>query len=192
MRLNLAIAATLLLHPMHAQAEPAAEPVQVSICYDFGCKSRDSVTLNQEFSALFSRLFQPTANSPLEERRQIAAAIAYLERYVGKITGTSQDIGGNYDPEREYPGQMDCVDESTNATQYLKYMQKLGLLHWHHPVARRHRSLFLIDGHWTAVIEENESGQRYAVDSWYHDNGQPPEIQPLEDWLKRRRPTTIK
>ncbi len=27
------------------------------------------------------------------------------------------------------------------------------------------------------------SGQSYAVDSWFHDNGVPAEIVPLPDWL---------
>jgi hypothetical protein len=36
--------------------------------------------------------------------------------------------------------------------------------------------------HTTAVIEETASGDRYAVDSWFLDNGQPPYIARLEVW----------
>lgn len=36
--------------------------------------------------------------------------------------------------------------------------------------------------HTTAVISETVSGRRFAVDSWFHDNGQPPEIVALDIW----------
>lgn len=160
----------------------------IGICHEFGCKQRTEVVISDAFARSLTPFFTPQAASPTTERRQIAASIAYLEARVGDVTGTDRDIGGNYDPERDYPGQMDCIDESRNTTTYLRLLESLGLLHWHRPIGRRFRSPFLVDGHWTAVIEEKRSGQRYAVDSWYHDNGQPPEIQPLEDWLRRKRP----
>ena len=163
---------------------------EITICHEFGCKEQTPVEITTAFSRSLARLFEPPPRSAAEERDRIARAIAWLERRVGAVTGTDRDIGGNYDPERDYPGQMDCIDESRNSTTYLRLLDSLGLLRWHRPVERRYRSLFLIDGHWTAVIEEKSGGKRYAVDSWYHDNGEPPEIQPLADWLKRKRPAT--
>lgn len=163
----------------------------IDICYGFGCKHQETMIFDAELAAMLGRLFLPLAADAAQERKQIARAIAYLERHVGRYVGTSADIGGNFDPTRSYPRrfQLDCIDESRNTTTYLNYLDHLGLLHWHQPTARQHRSRFLFDGHWTAVIEETPSGQRYAVDSWYHDNGEPPEIQPLVDWLQRKHPT---
>ncbi len=162
----------------------------IEICYGFGCKRQATLVLGDAPAEMLGRLFQPAAANGAQERGQIARAIAYLERHVGRITGTDRDVGGNYDSERDYPRryQLDCIDESRNTTTYLRYLDRLGLLRWHRPMARHYRSRFLVDGHWTAVIEETGSGRRFAVDSWYHDNGEPPEIQPLEDWLKRKRP----
>jgi hypothetical protein len=37
--------------------------------------------------------------------------------------------------------------------------------------------------HNTAVIQEISSGDRYAVDSFYHASGERPEIVPLQQWL---------
>ena len=37
--------------------------------------------------------------------------------------------------------------------------------------------------HWTAVIKENRTGQRYAVDSWLYDKGENPAVVKVEDWL---------
>jgi len=160
----------------------------ITICHDFGCKAQTEVDVSPPLVRSLAGLFEPPPKSAAEERDRIARAIAYLEQRIGALTGTDRDIGGNYDPERDYPHQMDCIDESRNSTTYLRLLDSLGLLRWHRPVERRYRSLFLIDGHWTAVVEEIETGKRWAVDSWYHDNGQPPEIQPLADWLKRKRP----
>ncbi len=164
-----------------------ASGTELKICHGFGCKQQTEVVITDAFARSVAALFDPPATTPAAEREQIARAIAYLERQIGQVTGTDRDIGGNYDPDRDYPGQMDCIDESRNTTTYLRLLDDLGLLRWHRPVERRYRSRFLIDGHWTAVVEEKPSGQRYAVDSWFHDNGQPPEIQPLEDWLARKR-----
>jgi hypothetical protein len=161
---------------------------QLDICYDFGCKHKKSVELSTPAIKKLSHLFDPQPNNASDERRRIQQAIALLEEIVGEIAGTSQDIGGNYDPNREYPRQMDCIDESTNTTRYLKLLDQLNLLKWHRPKMRVYRSRFFIDGHWTAVIEERHNQKPFAVDSWYGDNGQPPEIQPLSDWLKRKRP----
>mgnify|MGYP006950043666 CR=1 FL=1 len=43
---------------------------------------------------------------------------------------------------------------------------------------------FIIFGwpHTTAVVEEVASGERWAVDSWFHDNGVAPEILELPRW----------
>ena len=175
--------ATLLLPFNQLNASP-----QIDICYDFGCKRQKTVEFGAPAVEALQRLFNPEPDNAKDERTRIRQAIALLEHIVGEAAGTSQDIGGNYDPNRDYPKQMDCIDESTNTTHYLKLLDQLSLLKWHQPKPRKYRSRFLIDGHWTAVIEETRNQQQYAVDSWYRDNGEAPEIQPLADWLKRKRP----
>ena len=37
--------------------------------------------------------------------------------------------------------------------------------------------------HQTAIIVERETSQRFAIDSWFHDNGHDAETIPLADWL---------
>ncbi len=177
---------TLLAVASHSWATDHA----IDICYGFGCKQQATMVVDDALAEMLGRLFQPVATTAAQEREQIARAIAYLERHVGKAVGTDADIGGNFDPNRSYPQryQLDCIDESRNTTSYLRLLKQLGLLRWHQPLDRRYRSRFLIDGHWTAVIENMENSKQFAVDAWYHDNGQPPEIQPLEDWLQRKRP----
>jgi len=84
---------------------------------------------------------------------------------------------------------MDCVDESTNTMVYLTMLQNSNLLHWHtveHRVSRGIMSFQL--PHFTAVIRDGESGIKYAVDSWFLDNGQPPFIVPIDEWQAGWKP----
>ena len=74
-------------------------------------------------------------DSPAEERRAIAYAIAWMERQVALTVGTatdrpSVDFGGSGDPT-----QQDCVDEATNTTSYLLVLERYGLIR-HHIVER--------------------------------------------------------
>lgn len=130
-------------------------------------------------------LFEPPAENASDERRQIRRAVALLETEVGAITGTWRDLAENVEGAG-LPGQLDCISESRNTTTYLALMQGDGLLRWHRVQAREVRTRFIFS-HWSAVIEQQPDGQRYAVDSWYLDNGEPPDILPLADWKSGRR-----
>jgi len=125
--------------------------------------------------------------SPRQEREAIGRAIALMEREVGAITGTWRDLGGNVRGAGQ-EGQLDCIAESRNTTTYLQLLSDDGLLKWHQVEARAMRNPWLLDVHWSAVIRERTGGARFAVDSWFLDNGQPPYIQPLEGWLNGESP----
>jgi len=152
-------------------------------CYDFGCKSTRSISFDHAQWGNIRKQFTPKAASAAAEKQQIRHAIALMERYAGKLVGTWQDRGGNYNGE-DLPFQQDCIDESTNTYQYLMALQHRGLLHWHR-VGEKQRRIRWFFTHWTATIEQKDTGQIYVVDSWYRDNGQPPYIQKLQDWLDK-------
>jgi hypothetical protein len=78
---------------------------------------------------------------------------------------------------------MDCIDESTNTTTYLRMLTNSGLLK-HHTVMDRATRFGLFAGapHTTAVISENGSDRDFAVDSWFLDNGQAPAIVRMQEW----------
>lgn len=155
-----------------------AEPSFVH-CYDFGCKSIQEVTFSPaQWSQVYS-LFT-TIDDEDEEKQALRKAVALMEKFSGEQVGTSLDRGGNY-PGSDIPKQMDCIDESTNTFQYLSAIEELDLLKWHSVGLKERRIVWFIS-HWTAVIEENSSKQKFAVDSWYRDNGEPPYIQRLADW----------
>ncbi|MGV6857886.1 MAG: hypothetical protein ACWA5X_02830 [bacterium] len=164
----------------------AFEGVSVEVCYNFGCKTKESVTLNFNQMDALRGLFSRHASSAEAEREQIAAAIALLENATGFQTGTVNDHGENY-PGPSEPGQMDCIDESTNTTEYLRLLESLHLLRWHKSGERVKRATFIFNDHWTATLVDTVNGGTYAVDSWFWDNGQPPEILPLQDWKRGTR-----
>jgi hypothetical protein len=117
-----------------------------------------------------------------DERAAIAATVRNMETAVGQLTGSDQDKGGNLAGFGR-PGQMDCIDESTNTTTYLRMLTESGLLKFHTVQDRVTRfGLFVGVPHTTAVIQETGTGQRFAVDSWFFDNGHAPAIIDMQQW----------
>jgi hypothetical protein len=153
-------------------------------CTDYHCDIRRRVTLTPGHWQQVRELFRLEV-TPAEEREQIRQAIALLETMVGAMTGTWRDLAGNV-PGAGQAGQLDCISESKNTTTYLQLLFADGLLKWHAVEERRVRNPLVFNVHWSAVIRDRSSGRRYVVDSWFLDNGQPPYIQPLEDWLSGR------
>ena len=161
---------------------PAPRPEMFSVCYDHSCATIVSDSLSPaEWRTATAPLVLPL-QSAADERHAISLAIASMEDIVGRHTGTSIDSGGNLVGFGK-PSQMDCIDESTNTNTYLTMLERDGLLKHHTVVSRSTRfGLFVGMPHTTAVIRDNETRQRYAVDSWFHDNGKPPYIERLELW----------
>ncbi len=164
------------------------EPGAFSICYGHTCRHFAMLGLDDVEWDEVKRLFDPYAGTPAGEREAIRAAIALLENIVGKKTGTAADRGENMAGLGQ-DGQMDCVDEATNTTVYLTMLQKEKLLRWHLVDYRTSRGITSLEvPHFTAVIREFENNRRYAVDSWFLDNGEPPFILPLDEWKSGWRP----
>ena len=158
------------------------EPGRFSVCYDHSCASVAMLSLTDAEWARASAPLAEQAGNAADERRAIATSIAQFEQLVGTYLGTTADRGGNLAGFGR-PGQLDCIDESTNSTTYLHLLAQAGLLRHHtlqKPVTRF--GLFVGMPHTTAVIRENDSGVRYAVDAWFFDNGQPPYITELAAW----------
>jgi hypothetical protein len=148
-------------------------------CYDFSCKSNQEIKYSAAQWRQIKSLFA-SEQSESEEKQALRQAVALMEGFSGELAGTFLDKGGNY-PSSDIPKQMDCIDESTNTFQYLSAIEDLNLLKWHTVGLKKRRIVWFIS-HWTAVIQENSTKQKFAVDSWYRDNGEPPYIQPLADW----------
>ncbi len=169
--------------PATGRSATSAPPAFFS-CTDYHCRNGQEVLLEPAQWRQVRELFARDA-SPAEERQRVRQAIALLEQQVGSRTGTWRDLAGNVAGAGE-PGQLDCIAESKNTTTYLRLIRDAGLLKWHAVEQRQVRHPLIFNVHWTAVIRDTRSQRRYAVDSWFLDNGQPPYIQPLEEWKSGR------
>mgnify|MGYP006921606209 CR=1 FL=1 len=165
-------------------------PEHFSHCRGYGCKYIDTdIKLTAQDWIDIRALFPQPATSAAQERERIASAIGLFEEKTGALTGTTRDIEGTY--RKVGPYQHDCVDESVNTTIYLSLLDQQGLLSQHAIAAPTARLPIVARGlgpHQTAVIAEKSTGIRYAVDSWFHDNGQPAEIVALDKWFFGWRP----
>ena len=163
------------------------QPSDFTICHGGTCEEVEHVVLAEQQWQQIRRLFNDNS-SAREERENIKRAIALLERIVGQLTDTYNDKAENK-TDYETNHYMDCIDESTNTTIYLMLLVRDGLLTWHTVEDRGNRGYFFNGWpHTTAVIKEKQTGQRYAVDSWFRDNGLQPYIIPFTKWKAGWRP----
>lgn len=177
----------------------AAADERIGVCYNYGCAAEATVRYTESQLA-WARKAMATAKSPEQERAALGPVIGRLYHWAGRQTPIYADKGGNYADDAA-PGSMDCIDHSTTTTRLLEMLQRRGILRFHsvETVARRSRA-FIFE-HYSAVIEESPPRwllrekmrypkvmpeearpERFAVDSWFVDNGQPAVILPLDDW----------
>ncbi|MCW8930662.1 MAG: hypothetical protein OQL19_10535 [Gammaproteobacteria bacterium] len=156
----------------------------ISICYNYGCKTRQIITIRQDDILAIKKIFNQFKNTQYGERHAIAQAVALLENIAGKQAPVNTDRAKNYN-DLALPGRMDCIDSTVNTTHYLEFINSLGLIDQHILQQPVYRSPFLMGQHWAAQIKDKNDGQRYAVDSWQTNNGQPPIIQAVEKWTTR-------
>jgi hypothetical protein len=165
-----------------------ASPQKLPVCHGYGCKLRTTVALRDSEWAAVTALFATPSDSAAAERERIALAIGRIERLVGPKAGTSGDHGEN--GFALSGGELDCVDEATNTTTYLRLLAEAHLLRWHDVAAPAARGRFFNGWpHNTAVVAERAGPGRYAIDSWYFDNGRPAAVVPLQAWLAGWHPT---
>lgn len=160
----------------------------VHVCHAYGCKMQTRFRFNDTDIADINDIMKKTAKdaSAGEERRAVAYAIGWMENRVGKAIGTDKDREGMDFAATGDPTQQDCVDEATNTTSYLSVLQHNGLLK-HHTVGTPFAKDDYTRGvagwtHWTAVLKENASAKKFAVDSWIYANGENPAIVETESW----------
>jgi hypothetical protein len=166
-----------------ADAAPGALPV----CHGYGCKLRTTVSLDQAQWDSVAASFVPLPQTAAEERAQIGRAIARIEELVAPTAGTSGDAGQNQ--LLASAGQLDCVDETVNTQTYLTLLERGGLLRFHVVASPAHRGW--PDDTWvhnTAVVAEHSGSARYAIDSWFFENGRPAAVVPLQAWLDGWQP----
>ena len=164
----------------------------VAICHGYGCLAHDQVKYSQARLDEISLLLNAAVNAE-DERKTLALVIGQLYAWAGEQSVIENDRGGNYADDG--PGKMDCIDHSTSTTRLLKMLEARGNLRWHRVLEANVRNWgFVFLTHYSAVIEEIGEGEdvdgrgRFAVDSWFVDNGQAAVVLPLAEWKKGAGP----
>ena len=154
------------------------------ICHGYGCSYRAKAQITDPEWDLLRTIFTPPPQDAAAERKRISRAIAMFESIVGRKTGTAGDRSGAAILGKA--GQLDCVDETVNTMTYLSFLEQDGLLRFHDIGKAVIRGNVIND--WpsnTATIVDRASGVTYTVDSYWHDNGEEPEIVLLAIWMDR-------
>ena len=162
---------------------------QFEVCQGGGCAQFNQVSISAAEWENVAQLFKIKATNSAEERLQISQAIGLLEQIVGAKNSTSGDRAGTFD-NSHYQGQLDCNDEAINTTTYMRLLKLNGLMPQHEIEDTRTRNFFFTGWpHSTAVIHEIKTGERFAVDSWFYDNGHAATVVPFATWKANYMPS---
>jgi hypothetical protein len=159
----------------------------VIVCHGFGCRDRTEIGLTPQDRAALANILRPGRASAAAERSAIATAVVWFDRRVGPEAGTVHHIArAGHDQMGSPDGQFDCIDASRNTTTLLQVLDEMHLLKYHRIEEVVARGAF-VDGRWphaTAVVSDEKTGTKWAVDSWTRAYGQRPDVKPLSVWLK--------
>jgi hypothetical protein len=159
----------------------ASSPI---VCHGFGCAYRTPILLRPVDRAQIRKFFGG-AEDAIDERRALAAAMAWFDRRVAVEAGTVRararaGLGSAGDPS-----QFDCLDRTTNTIGLLLIISEMGLLRYHEIDTPESRGGIASLPHTTAVLRERDNGQKWAIDAWTHNNGEYPDIMKLEMWKRQ-------
>jgi hypothetical protein len=160
-----------------------AADVSVRVCHGYGCLAEVDILYSEaRLELIRDRL--AVAVDPAGEREILSSVIGQLYAWAGEQSSIRNDRGGNY-ADAGIPGKMDCIDHSTSTGRFLQLMVDRGYLRWHRVLPPEVRYWALVfPAHYAAVIEEivPDGGERFVVDSWFVDNGEPAIILPVSAW----------
>jgi hypothetical protein len=163
---------------------PSAQGDELEICHNYGCDKQTKITLEKKQLSRIAALFKATVDAP-GERQAIAHAVGLMETFAGERSLTWQDKGRNW-PDGSGEGRMDCIDNAYNTDLYLRLFERHGWFKYHRVLEKVERGI--LARHWGAQIEDLQTGNKYVVDSWFYDNGQPALIFGLKEWLDGAKP----
>ena len=159
---------------------------KMTVCTGDTCELRRDVSLTDEDRRQLRAFFNGKIDSPAGERERLKMAINWLEHRTGVHTKRPpvERLNGRKLTEAFW-NYHSCIDDTSNTTTFLIALQKLGAMRLHEVAGPAYRGL-VIDGkvpHFTAVIREKGTGEKYSVDTWLYTTGEPVIIKPLSDWL---------
>lgn len=167
--------------------DPGAAPENFIVCHGYNCSHKTRTGFTKGEWRNIEKIFKKKSKDAADERVKIGKAVALMETYMGEVVGTKDDL-----PKapiiRKSTTELDCIDETVNTTKYLGFLDDAGLLKFHSVGLPTYKG-FMVNGvypHNSATIVETQTGQAYVVDSYIYENGEKPDIRPLDNWHQYR------
>jgi hypothetical protein len=162
---------------------PVPDPARPIVCHGFGCAYQTPIVLRPNDRAQIKKFFGTKGlGSAVDERRALAATFAWFEKRVANEAGTARAKARAGFGSAGDPSQFDCLDKTSNTIGLLSVIQGMGLLIHHAIDTPESRGGIGALPHTTAVVRERGNGQKWVIDGWTHNNGEYPDIMPLERW----------
>lgn len=150
------------------------------VCHGFGCAYQTPIQWRPADVAQVRKFFKG-AEDAVDERRGLAATMAWFEKRVAIEAGTGKAKARAGLGHAGDPSQFDCLDKTTNTIGVLLVVAQLGLLR-HHVIDVPESRGGIGLPHTSAVVRETGSGQKWVIDGWTHNNGEYPDIMTVERW----------
>jgi len=166
---------------LESMSLPVPDPARPIVCHGFGCAYQTRIQLRPGDLTQIRKFFG-RAQDAIDERRAIAAVFAWFEKRVAAEAGTAKAKARAGFGHAGDPSQFDCLDKTTNTIGLLAIVTEMGLMRYHMLDTPESRGGIGGLPHTTAVVRERGNGQKWAVDGWTHNNGEYPDIMPLEKW----------
>jgi hypothetical protein len=169
-------------------AGPNPTPGHFTVCHGFSCTEKKQVALSSEQWKRVAATFAPRATTARQERAQIARAVALVQTFVGPQTGTNVRQWTHRNlyvlPNLGDLSQLDCIDTAVNTWTYMTMMERGGLLRFH-KVVQLSAAGSVTDPNVrnTAVLQQIEGSDYFAIDASLVDHNEPPLVMPLSAWL---------
>jgi hypothetical protein len=160
---------------------PVPNPARPVVCHGFGCAYQTPIQFRAGDLAQIKK-FLAGAEDAVDERRGLAAAVAWFERRVAAEAGTATAKARAGLGHAGDPSQFDCLDKTSNTIGLLLVVAQIGLLRFHVIDAPESRGGLAGLPHTSAVVRERGNGQKWVIDGWTHNNGEYPDIMTLERW----------
>jgi len=158
----------------------------MTVCYGFVCRRREILTFTSGDRAALTQILNAGHASAATERAAVQRAVVWLDRRMGPVIGTNKRVAKAdfryFDDKHNY----DCWDTTRNTTSLLLVLQEWKLLKFHTVGDPHYRgnTLVLQTPHNTAVLVDRVTKAEWVVDLWPRGYLQPPDVMPVEKWVK--------
>ena len=158
----------------------------MTVCYGFVCRRRETLDFTEADRKALTQIMSAGRASAVAERAAVQKAVVWFDRRMGPVIGTDKRVAKAdfryFDDKHNY----DCWDTTRNTTSLLLVLQQWGFLKHHVVGDPRYRgnTLVLQTPHNTAVLVELATKVEWAVDLWPRGYLQPPDVMPVEKWVK--------